>query len=51
MIIWLGNEEYEVKELITQTEFDIVSVEAIIEKLMQEKCVTSAHTAPSSPVC
>tara|TARA_B100001964_G_C13665258_1_gene350842 strand:+ start:180 stop:332 length:153 start_codon:yes stop_codon:yes gene_type:complete len=37
MIIWLGNEEYEVKELITQTEFDIVSVEAIIEKLMQEK--------------
>ncbi len=37
MRIWLGNEEYEVKELITQIEFDIVSVQTIIEKLVQEK--------------
>jgi|TARA_B100002003_G_C14004207_1_gene484688 hypothetical protein len=37
MTIWLGNEEYELGELITQIELDIVSVEAIIEKLIQHK--------------
>ena len=37
MIIWLGNEAYEVEELISQVEFDIVSLEAIIEKLIQYK--------------
>ncbi len=37
MYIWLGNEEYEVQELITQIEFDIVSVEVIIEKLIQQR--------------
>jgi len=37
MYIWLGNEEYEVQELITLIESDIVSIEAVIEKLVQEK--------------
>ena len=37
MIIWLGNEECEVEELTNQLEFDIVSLEGIIDKLIQHK--------------
>jgi len=37
MIVWLGNEKYEVEELISRIEFDIVSIEAIIKKLLQYK--------------
>jgi len=37
MIVWLGNEAYEVEELTNQLEFDIMTLEAIIEKLIQCK--------------
>ncbi len=37
MIVWLGDEEFEVEELTRQVEFDIVSIEAIIEKLIKDK--------------
>ena len=44
MIIWLGNEEYEVEELISQVEFDIVSLEVIIEKLIKYKELKGGHS-------
>ena len=37
MIVWLGNERYEVEELTSKLEFDIASLEAIIEKLIEAK--------------
>ena len=36
MVIWLGNEKYEVEDLTRQVEFGIVSLEAIIDKLIQQ---------------
>jgi hypothetical protein len=37
MTISLRSEEYELDQLITQIEFDIISVEAIIEKLIRQR--------------
>ena len=37
MIICIGEERYEVEELIRQVEFDIVDLESIIEKLIRYK--------------
>ena len=37
MILYNGDEAFEVVELISQVEFDIASLEAIIKKLIQHK--------------
>ena len=42
MIICIGKEEYEVEELISQVEFDIFKLDAVIDGLIQYRNLKDA---------